>query len=121
MYSFSLKDPRGFFNVTCPRLSSSSSQTSIIVAIVIGVIIGGISISLIVVLIIYYQFFRKADPSEETSRESAFDFSNKTAMMADGKRKGSKTQSVSDSEKGTAEVENQKELTPPKEKDETTL
>ena len=28
-------------------------------------------------LCIWYQFFRKADPQEETSRESAFDFSQK--------------------------------------------
>ena len=65
----------GAFSVTCPTISSS--QTSLIVAVVVGVTVGVILVAFLVVFIIWYQFFRRGDVSEETSRESAFDFSKK--------------------------------------------
>ena len=72
------------------------------------------------------------DPAEESSRESAFDFSNKTAMTgvnsksnssSKGGKGSSKTNSEADVEKGTAEENEIKEKTPPKEapKEESTL
>ena len=61
--------------MTCPTVSSS--QTSLIVAVVVGVTVGVVLVAFLVVFVIWYQFFRRADVSEETSRESAFDFSKK--------------------------------------------
>ena len=61
--------------MTCP--TESSSQTSLIIAVVVGVTVGVILVAFLIVFIIWYQFFRQADVSEETSRESAFDFSKK--------------------------------------------
>lgn len=126
-------------NETCPRLpmltptsSPNHVPTSTIIAAVVGGLLGLLLVLLIVTLVIYYQVCRKADPVEENSRESAFDFSNKTAISAgtgksgvSGKPETSKVMknskanaSEGDVEKGTAE---EKEVTPPKEKDETTL
>jgi cytoskeletal protein RodZ len=65
----------GAFSVTCPTISTS--QTSLIVAVVVGVTVGVVLVAFLVVFIIWYQFFRRADVTEETSRESAFDFSKK--------------------------------------------
>ena len=42
-----------------------------------GCIFGLILVGILVIFIVWYQFFRKSDVSEETSRESAFDFSKK--------------------------------------------
>ena len=95
---------------------------------------GVVLILVIILLVVYYQFCRKVDPAEENSRESAFDFSNKTNITAVSvkpdsakKRKSSKS-STSDAEleKGVAEEKNGrldeiKEKTPPPPKDETTL
>ena len=62
--------------MTCPTIASSG-QTSLIVAVVVGCTFGLILIVFLVIFIIWYQFFRKSDVAEETSRESAFDFSKK--------------------------------------------
>ena len=64
------------------------------------------------------------DPQEEGSRESAFDFSNKTALGAksadknDKGKKSSKTEELSEKEK---EVEEEKIVSPVDQKDETKL
>ena len=73
--------------MTCPTISTSltistgptisTSQTSLIIAVVVGVIVGVVLVAFLVFFIIWYQFFRKGDVSEETSRKSAFDFSKK--------------------------------------------
>ena len=115
-------DPNGFLSVTCPsRSSDSGSNTSAIVASIVGALLGLMLVVVIVLLFIYYQVCRKADPAEETSRESAFDFSNKTAIAlggqnSTGKRKGSKSNSDTDKEKESS-LADEKEVTPPKEKD----
>lgn len=104
-------------NVSCPLPPEtmerpSSSNTSTIVAAVVGVLVGVVLIVLIVLLVVYYQC-RTPDPVEATSRESAFDFSNKTAVGGGGAvvsekaRKGSKSD-----ENGREEKQ---EATPPKE------
>ena len=68
----------GQFNQTCPiPTPTSSSNTALIVAVVIGCIFGALLIALFIVFIVWYQCYRLADPKDETSRESAFDFSNK--------------------------------------------
>lgn len=83
-FFFILAEGRGFFSPACPPDTTTSppasSATSAIIAAVVGGIVGVIIIVIIVVFVIYYQFFRRVDPREETSRESAFDFSNKTAI-----------------------------------------
>ena len=70
----------------------------------------------------YYQFFRKADPQEETSRESAFDFSNKTALSGGGGDTVGKGKKKRDAayEKAKEANQEEREATPIKEKDETT-
>lgn len=129
--TFALSDPpteHPVLNETCsrPELTDPppSNSTSTIVAAVVGALVGLILIVLIILLVIYYQVCRKVDPAEENSRESAFDFSNKTAMTAVSvKGKNSKTSSEAEVEKGTAEengnLDEVKAKTPPK--DETTL
>ena len=131
--------PTGIFNVTyCPTLpptnattiptATPESNTSTIVAAVVGGLIGILLIVFIVLLIVYYQVCRKADPADEASKESAFDFSNKTALSATGgsdpeavRRKNSKGVANSNGakEKGIVEAEEEKDKTPPKEKDST--
>jgi hypothetical protein len=119
-------------NVTCPTSPapttsspSSSSNTSTIAAAVVGGLVGLVLVALIIILIIYYQVCRKPDPGEANSRESAFDFSNKTALNVGGEGKNAKSpkrnSDHADVEKGVAEAAEEKEVTPPKDTDETTM
>ena len=86
----------------------------------VGGILGALLIAFILALFIYYQFFRKADPQEETSRESAFDFSNKNALGID-KAKGKKKKKEDPyNEKEKEAQEEERESTPIKEKDDET-
>lgn len=70
-----LAEEPGAFDVTCPVVTTS--QTSLIVAVVVGCTFGLLLVAFLVIFIIWYQFFRRPDVAEETSRESAFDFSKK--------------------------------------------
>ena len=78
-----------------------------------GVFVGVVLTILIILLVVYYQC-RKPDPAEATSRESAFDFSNKTAIAGGGGRPASEK-----ARKGSKGDENgreeKQEVTPPKE------
>ena len=44
---------------------------------VVGISFGIILLVILVLFVVWYQFFRRSDVTEETSRESAFDFSKK--------------------------------------------
>ncbi len=59
---------------SCPQ--SSGSNTAV-VAGVVGGLFAVILLALIVALVVWYQVCRRDDPKDETSRESAFDFSSK--------------------------------------------
>lgn len=60
-----------------PTSSSSSDNDTAVIAGVVGGLVGLILILLLGGFIVWYQFFRAADPDEDISKESAFDFSNK--------------------------------------------
>lgn len=72
--SFHLADPTGSLTSVCP---TPGPNLAVIVAGVVGGLVAVLLLILIVIFIIWYQVCRREDPSEETSRESAFDFSNK--------------------------------------------
>lgn len=103
--------------ISRPTEAPDSSNTSTIVAAVVGVFVGMVLLVLIILLVVYYQC-RTPDPAEATSRESAFDFSNKTAVgggrAGDGEkaRKGSKSDER-EHRRGAGGEE--QEVTPPKE------
>ncbi|XP_064385852.1 VWFA and cache domain-containing protein 1-like [Halichondria panicea] len=59
---------------SCPQ--SSGSNTAV-VAGVVGGLFAVVLLALIVALVVWYQVCRRDDPKDETSRESAFDFSSK--------------------------------------------
>ena len=116
---------------TCAPSTTSSTTlsipkrtdgTSAIVGAVVGVILGVLLIAVIVVLFVYYQFCRKVDPNEENSRESAFDFSNKTALGEEANHQhNKKVKKVKNKEKKIEEEEEERSDTPEKEKDEAQL
>ncbi len=54
-----------------------SSNSTAVVAGVVGGIFAVILLALIIVLVVWYQVCRRDDPKDESSRESAFDFSSK--------------------------------------------
>lgn len=76
-------DPSGSLTSVCPPPPTTQApptpgpNTAVIVAGVIGGLVAALLLVLIVIFIIWYQVCRRDDPSEDTSRESAFDFSNK--------------------------------------------
>ncbi len=85
----------------------------------VGGILGLLLLAFIGALLLYYQLFRKTDPQEESSRESAFDFSNKTALS--GSSVGNSEIKAKAKREKEKEAQEEKGFTPEKEQDEATF
>lgn len=109
---------------TTTSLPPRTNANTAIIAGVVGTLLGAALIVVIIILVVYYQFCRKGDPQEDNSRESAFDFSNKTAIgtgLVDHNVKGKKLNNKEELSEKEKEVEEERVVTPVKEKDETNL